>query len=349
MLSVPSVTLIAVVLWWIGNAIATVATKKALQAETTSGAEIWTKSFGDLRWVDVTTLQHVCGALLAVIWLKAAQKRPLFPDNIRSTVSVLCVAAGGHLLGTLTTNAGYALSSSNTVLVVKASEPLLTLLLSICLYQDHTTLNVSAFLSVVMAVIGAVTFMTQGVSFSISALIVGIISSIAFPVRNIFLCNLSSVWDSPVQKFAAISMFGSSVLLPLSIIKLLYSFPVLNPTAGVVSTVAHAVYNMASVTVLENMSPVTHALLNLFKRAFVVLASVAYYRDYVSWTLIVSLALVLVGCYFYFASFTYKNKYLPLKTLILLVYLVYLMMSYSSVLLWETGKNISSSAASTRR
>lgn len=345
-LSVPTLTLVAIVLWWMGNVIATVATKKALLTEAIPGGEIWTEFFADLRWVDISALQHVCGALLAVIWLKVAQK-PLFPDNIRSTASALCVAAAGHLLGTLTTNAAYVLSSYNTVLVVKASEPLITLLLSMGLYRDHIALNVSAFLSVVMAVIGAVTFMTQGVSFSIAALILGIISSVVFPVRNIFLRNLSSVWDSPVQKFAAMSMIGSLVLLPLSAVKLLYSLPVVNPTAAVVSAVAHSLYNMASVTVLESMSPVTHALLNLFKRAFVVLVSVAYYRDYVSWTLIVSLALVLVGCYFYFASFTYKNKYLPLKTLILLVYLVYVMMSYSSVLLRETGKNINS-AASTR-
>ena len=48
-------------LWWVANTIATIASKSVMKGDDISfkGTTGWTSAFEDLRWVDLTTYQHL--------------------------------------------------------------------------------------------------------------------------------------------------------------------------------------------------------------------------------------------------------------------------------------------------
>lgn len=356
---VPGVLLLALVVWWVSYAMAAMATGRVMlwrggeEASGNSDVSGWTLAFQQLRWVDLTALQHLTAALVTVVWLKLTG-RPIFPDNARGMASIICIAGVAHLAGSLATNVAYALISSSTARVVKAFEPLFTLLLSICLYKHHTDINISAFLSVVMVVLGAVIFTKEDATFNTWCLLAASVSNLAFPVRNIFLRNLSSAWDSALQKFAVVSMLSAVLLCPVSAVKLVLSggLPSFAPTDGLVSSVFHTAYSMGSLVVLEHFSPVTHAIFSVAKRACTISANVIYLQVPVSWSLLISLGVIFLGCYFYHHSHTYKNKFLPLKCFILFAYSIYSVASYGNMLLssttHQTGTSSSCAGVDTR-
>ena len=48
-------------LWWVAKTIATFASKSVMKGDDISakGTTSWTSTFEDLRWVDLTALQHL--------------------------------------------------------------------------------------------------------------------------------------------------------------------------------------------------------------------------------------------------------------------------------------------------
>ena len=331
----------AVLVWWLANALATVASKRFMLKDV--GAPIpssscnegsppatWTAAFTDLRWVDLTAMQHAVGSVLSVAVLKVTG-RVVWPDNASSMLRVMCMAAVGNLAGNMATNAAYALISSSTAQVVKACEPLFTFMLSVFLYKNYSNLDLSTFLSVVIVVTGAVSFIKGDSTFTLWGLLAGMISNLAFPIRNIYLKNLSSMWDSPLQKFAVMSVLSTLFVLPLVGVKLVmcWSLPALASKDSLVSSTFHGIYNMASITVLESFSPVTHAVLNLTKRVFVITANLFYFNEPTSLSLVISLGLLLSGCYLYHLSRSRNMRFIPLKIIILFIYMLYSMTSSS--------------------
>ena len=104
---------------------------------------------------------------------------------------------------------------------------------------------------------------------------------------------------------------------------------------GMVSGVFHCIYNLASITVLESFSPVTHAVLNLSKRAFVIMMNLLYFKVPLTWSVLISLSIFLFGCYLYQLGHTLKAKCIPLKAIIIFAFMGYLLGSSSPMLTME--------------
>ena len=69
--------LAAVSVWWVANTIATIASKSVMRGgdgRTKAGGTGLTMAFKDMRWVELTAMQHLLGAALAAIWVKATGK-----------------------------------------------------------------------------------------------------------------------------------------------------------------------------------------------------------------------------------------------------------------------------------
>ena len=288
----------------------------------TRGDERGEGGWRDMRWVDLTALQHFLGALTTLLWLKA-RRNTIWPEAAQCHKKIICVAALGNVVGNMATNAAYALISSSTAQVVKTCEPIFTFMLSMLLYTTNTTLDLSTFLSIIVIVLGAWSFIKGDSSFNLWGLFAGMIANTAFPIRNIYLKNLSSIWDSPLQKFAMMSSLSFLFLLPLLLIKLFlhHQLPSFAHVDGMVSGVSHCIYNLASITVLESFSPVTHAVLNLSKRAFVIMTNLLYFHDPLTWSVLIGLSVLLVGCYLYQLGHNSKARCIPLKAIIIFTYI----------------------------
>lgn len=322
----------AVMVWWVANTVATIASKSVMRGgDHSSGrghqSSGLTPAFRDLRWVELTLFQHVAGVVLAGTWLKVTG-RSLWPAQARQHRPLLLIAALGNVVGNSATNAAYSLITSSTAQVVKACEPLFTFFLSIILYRNYSTLDVSTLLSVLVIVVGAASFLLGDASFNLWGVTAAMISNTAFPTRNIFLKKLSDVWDSPLQKFAVMSLFSAIFALPAWLGKVLVFGGLAGslgraPESGV-SSLFHAVYNLASVTVLESVSPVTHAILNISKRLFVIMANVVYFHVPFSFHMFVSLLVLLAGCYLYQLKNGSTAKLVTIKSVLILGFLVYL-------------------------
>ena len=68
----------------------------------------------------------------------------------------------------------------------------------------------------------------------------------------------------------------------------------------VISSLSHFTYNTASIGALQTVSSLTHAILNLSKRVFVIFTNIAYFQTPLSACMVVGLLVFFVGLFFYF-------------------------------------------------
>ena len=236
-------------------------------------------------------------------------------------------------MGNAATNAAYSLITSSTAQVIKACEPLFTFALTVLLYRKYEALDSSTLLSVVIIVAGAGAFLMSDASFNLWGVAAVMTANTAFPTRNIFLKKLSDVWDNPIQKFAVMSAFSVTFLLPVWLIKVIFvsGFSTSHVFDTTISSIFHSTYNLASITVLESVSPVTHAILNISKRLFVIWINIIYFHIPLTVTMCASLLVLLIGCYLYQLKRSSSSKFIALKVILLIMFFGYLFIPFPSV------------------
>ena len=57
------------------------------ETETYEGVSGWTTAFKDLRWLDLTVLQHLVGTIGSVAWLKVIMNQPILQEEIQGKPS----------------------------------------------------------------------------------------------------------------------------------------------------------------------------------------------------------------------------------------------------------------------
>ena len=222
------------------------------------------------------------GTLVSTIWIKCNPKTsPGIQQDKRWKIHVLAVL--GHLVGNLATNASFAAMNSCITMMIKACEPMFTMLIHYGLFSAAPSHTISHLASVPVICAGAILFIASDMSFNVWGIGAAILSNVAFPMRNI---AAKASWDSdlctdgPLQGYASMSMNGFLVILPFVLLKLIitHNLPFLEPAESFVSSASHVIYNIASLNVLEQVLPLTHAILNLSKRIIVILANIIYFR-----------------------------------------------------------------------
>ena len=295
-------------LWWVANGITIIAAKFMMEAGGV-GEKVnrsicgWGPAFEDLRWLELTTLQHLFGAVASVLLLKAmnGKSTPIWPSN--SPKVTICIATLANVVGNLATNSAYAASfASLSAKVVKACEPLFTFFLSLCLY-NRDDFNLPTLFSVVAMITGITcTFAMLDTSFNVCGVLAALLSNFGFATRNIHLKKLS--WESTFQKYAVVSIGSILLLVPTTILKLVVLSTHTNSVilnGSVISSIFHFIYNAASITVLQDVSPLTHAILNLSRRVCVVVAKLVYFHTTpLSLNLIIGLVVFLLGIALYY-------------------------------------------------
>ena len=150
-------------------------------------------------------------------------------------------------------------------------------------------------------VFGTCLFVLWDITFDVWGITAAVVSNIAFPIRNIALKNIHQRHQSPFQKYLILSFFGLLLLFPLWLIKLIFQdTPLfsLSP-AGIAAASFHCVYNVASITILQNVSPLNHSILNFSKRIFVIALNIKYFNLNMTWHMFAGLAIVFSGLAIY--------------------------------------------------
>lgn len=324
-----------VALWWIANTIASISSKRVMIGEdhTTSGATSWTPAFEDLRWVDLTVFQLLLGGAVTMIWLRRSvdKSAPIHDHHPNTSRRAIIAAICGHVVGNLATNAAYAAISSSTTQVIIACEPIFTFVLLKCLYRENSeSANYLIPISILTMSLGASMFVSGDTSFNIWGMSAAIASNIAFAVRNLSLKVTCKCLDSPLQKYAILSTYGGILVLPPLVVRLLVTREWLGSwfraEDTIVSSSFHFLYNIASISVLQNVSPLSHAILNLSKRMFVILANIAYFAMPLSWKMCLGLLVFAAGLTLYHLkpSCSWRIRLPPLKLALLSISLPFL-------------------------
>ena len=295
-----------VVLWWIANGLTSLYSKTEM-----NGAEsIDKKPFVQMKCLDLTILQFLVGVAGSTVWIYIIERRSLKIKKFQDWNDFVVIF--GNLLGHLSVNISYTFVSSSTTQVVKSSEPIFMFLFLHCLKSSQNiekqNMNILVLFSTILMTFGTCIFVLWDSTFNIFGIIAAVASNIAFPLRNIALKSIGKRYESPFQKYFVLSFFGTLMLLPLKMLSLIFeNFPPFNLSkTGVAASTFHCVYNLASISVLQNVSPLNHAILNFSKRIFVITANIIYFHLSVTWHMVFGLFVVFFGLAIYL--FTQKAK-----------------------------------------
>ena len=334
----------AVSIWWIGNVVATIASKYVMN-EDDGSARVGssTQALNDFRWLDLTLMQHLLGGVVVFVWISIVQRKPFLPASLGMNLRTLIIAGVGNAVGNLATNASYAAVSSSMTQAIKSFEPIFTFTLFIIVNQSCQTFTLQILSSIILMSVGVCMFVVGDTSFNLWGVIAALCANMGFPIRNVYLKRLSDAWESPLQKYGVMSLCSVVPLLPLVIIKILITHGNVNfgLQGALVSSTFHFVYNTASITVLKSVDPVTHAILNLCKRVFVIMANVIYFSSYLSLIMAIGLILLIIGLYLYSQKNKDKqtNSYSLKICLALIVMVVLLFLFQSSIQAGFAGSN----------
>ena len=348
----------AVGLWWVASTATTIASRSVMLQEEDEADLRWPvhEALSDLRWVELTALQQLVGAAVAAVWLKAVVRTSLHPAN--ASKRVMFIAALCNVLGNIGINLAYTMITSSATLVIKACEPLFTLLLLIFLCKGQSAFNFPTLLSVSIVIAGACAYVLRDSSVIIGGLFAALGANIFFPIRNIALKKLTSTesLENALQNYAVVSLYSLLLLVPGVGIKLaiVRSLHVFKPEV-IISAIAYATHCIAAIAVMQFVSLQTHPLLKISKHIVVIVANIVYfYSPVVSFGMSVGLVLLFIGLFLFQAASNASGKSgtSTLKYIVLLIFTILCLsmtgVPYSSQIQIQVSKHLPLSISSTQ-
>ena len=149
-----SLTLVfAVCVWWLGNVVATIASKYVMNEN--GGSELsgdGTRALNDFRWLDLTLMQHLLGGLVVFVWITLVKGKSFLPSEIN--IRTLIIAGIGNAIGNLATNSSYAAVSSSMTQAIKSFEPIFTFTLFTIVNQSCQSFTVKILGSIILMSFG---------------------------------------------------------------------------------------------------------------------------------------------------------------------------------------------------
>ena len=299
-----------VILWWVANTIVSIVSKKLMidGSLVTSGVTNWIPAFVDLRWIELTAFQLLFGGTVAMIWLRTTGNRNIsISQHAKASKYTVVAAIIANLVGNLATNAAYATISSSSTQVIKSFEPIFIFTLMRCFYkEEEENLTYIALSSVTLMSLGASMFVVGDNSFNVWGVGAAVVSNIAFAVRNILLKKLYTFRENSFQTYAIISFYGGIFILPVVLLMLGNKVVFLKTLPGAtlrteyaVSSFFYFVYNLASISVLQSVGPLSHSLFNLTERVIVILANIIFFSIPFSLIVVLGFLVFLLGLVMY--------------------------------------------------
>ena len=281
--------------------------------------------FSTLLWVEVTTLQNIIAALLSILAMKFL-KFSLWPLNVSNHKKVVFMAAIGHFLGTLATNATYTLVASDIAVLIQASQPLFTFLF---MTKGFVLLDLSKLLSIMLILIGmgALQMDSTSLVFNIWGVLAASVSSLAFAGRNVLLKDGIENWDNTLEKFTIVSSLSALFSLIIWILKVVATGTSFTTTPfgnGVLACIIYPVNTFSSFKVLEQVTVVTRAIVTVWIKLFSNLERFLTFTP-------VNFSLHIILCQCVFLLGLYMHRYSNLHTRNINIWIAFKLLSIFSV------------------
>lgn len=255
-------------IWWFSNNLYAI------------DSELFFKRFPSrLLCVEMVLAQHLVGILMirTILYFRSpsnTRSMSLFPVSREGSLSSLIsnhhrsfVFVGVlHYLGSLLTAASYSSIGAASTLMWKLTEPLSAMILKFYILRSPTPLPTVSGVFVVL--FGTILFSSE--NFNIPAFSPILSSNIVFPLRNILL-KLDQV--SSGSNLSAEVRYNDMLIaaLPMAVLVFMFRLFTSLPTpAAVLFLVRNGlysnVYQLSSVALLAQIDPLSHSVLNTFKR-----------------------------------------------------------------------------------
>ncbi|XP_046567162.1 uncharacterized protein LOC124275603 [Haliotis rubra] len=225
--------------------------------------------------------------------------------SVNDNVKYKSITLAGHAIGMLSTNYSMSLIHASSTFAVKMLQPITSAVIQWMVFA--VPLSVSTVISLPIIVTGAIIFTGNPLQDAIlsQGLIWALISNIALVFRNIALKKLFEHGQLLTQRSKHITSISICTLVVGLSLKFKFGDTehFLAISCAVLSAIANVVYTYLSVSmVLKSVSVITHAVLNIMKRAFVVVLLCVFAQKHVLFSNWAGLALAAVGVYVYSAE-----------------------------------------------
>jgi solute carrier family 35 protein E1 len=227
-----------------------------------------------------------------------------------------------HLIGHVAGCASYNFSSISFMQIVKAAEPVVSVLCLTAFYGKRFSAGI--WLSLLPIVAGVAVVSATEVNFAVAGFVTAMISNFAFVFRNIKSKEAQTdIGLQGINLYAWMSILGTAILLPVSLAMegssigtALASATAAFPSSGAVPFLGFSaqtpfvlflltgglfyhLYNQTSYMCLEGISPLTYSICNTIKRVVVILAGIAVFRNPIPPINAVASAVAIAGTWFY--------------------------------------------------
>lgn len=201
------------------------------------------------------------------------------------------------------TNISIDETSVSFTYMIKASEPVFVLLLSYLILGNIFPIKV--YTTILPICFGVTMTATGEIAFSTTSLIAILIANLSNACRNVFFKSLK--FESEEETiYPSICIVSFFMFLPVYMIKMLLSCHVsifhLNSEMLyylLQSASGSFLYNLFSFKVLTSLSPISHSILNIFKRVFTVMTSLIYFSKPLSHIQMTGMLIADLGVFFY--------------------------------------------------
>ena len=299
--------------------------------------------FLTLKWVDITAFQFIVSAIVSLLLSKVLLKQWNPVAGKKTSLSTMYIASFCHLLAVLTTNAAYTIVPSDIGNLMTSCQPLFT-----CFFMTKTTSH-SKISSILFIMVGAIMLQIRSTLLVTNSwgFVASTLTSLALAVRNITLKEGRVSWTNTLEKFVVVSCLGATIALPIWLLKFAVTGMVFTAqlvSGSVLALVVQPVQFFFSLKVLEIVSPVTHAIVNVCIQLYSTSESfVALSGTNFSSNIAYSFFVILLGlCLYYFSSQQNSASWLFIKLLALLAVLSYFFVLNPGYPLWRVEKKLCS-------
>lgn len=284
-----------IVIWFILSARYNITNKQRLNMLNLP----WLQSVGSLG----------SGSLIALFFWKSKIRKPpkLNIDAIKTYIPISFFHSIGHITAVLSVSAG-AVSFTQ---IVKAAEPLFTCGFNWILLGDKITLPIGV--SLIPIILGISIASISELYFTWTSFIGAMISNIAFAGRNVAsrlaLDKPKGENITPENLFAILTIMSFIISIPLALIfeghkfhsiwiqKTLSSKIILKKTFE--TGMYFYLYNEAAMIVLNNINPVSHAVINTLKRVVLLITCIFFFNTPLTRNGIIGSLIAITGSYMY--------------------------------------------------
>lgn len=246
------------------------------------------------------TCQFIMGAIISSIvsWFSKKQAHDLHKKSIFSSTETtplrwIIAISVSYTLGFIFTNIAFSLVHVSFAETIKAGEPISSVLIGLLILNESNSMQ--TYLSLLPICIGVSISCIGDFGFKLSGFIFSLLSNFCFSYRAVMskhLLKVHAMKYDEIELFYYISTLGLVLLVPLccyvegtKVIGLLsmngniakYLVPLY-----LANGLAYSTYNIMSILVLSRTDLVTHAVLNAFRRVFIIVSTSFYFHVHLS-------------------------------------------------------------------